>query len=146
MISLTIVLVALAVLFVIFLGARSVMGFKVCALCASVSSTWILLLILMWSGSSVDPLLIGVLMGGSVVGLMYLLEEKVPKRYLVFKFPFVLTLFALVYLVLSNHLFSPSAYVVLLFFWIVFVTFFLYRGDKSLSGVVKKIVECCKNW
>lgn len=51
-------------------------GFKLCAICAACSSTWITLLILRQLDlADVDDTLIGVLMGGSVVGIMKELEE-----------------------------------------------------------------------
>lgn len=50
----------------------------VCPICAGVSSTWIVLLIARWWGLSVDPIMIGILMGGSVVGIAYTSEKHLP--------------------------------------------------------------------
>ncbi len=47
---------------------------NVCAICIAVVLTWALLLLLMLGGTSIDPLLIGVLMGMSVTGIMYKVE------------------------------------------------------------------------
>ena len=72
MITLLYTLIGLTVLFLIFLGVREWSGFKVCALCAAVSTTWLILLAWWGLGGGVDPLLIGILMGGSAVGVLYL--------------------------------------------------------------------------
>ncbi|MFC1780218.1 hypothetical protein ACFLY9_00785 [Patescibacteria group bacterium] len=49
---------------------------KICAICAASSLTWLALLILRhFNILEIDSTLIGVLMGGSVVGIMYSLEK-----------------------------------------------------------------------
>ena len=47
---------------------------NVCAICIAVVLTWALCSLLMLGGTSIDPLLIGVLMGMSVTGIMYKVE------------------------------------------------------------------------
>ena len=51
---------------------------RVCPICAGVSSTWIVLLIARWIGFTVDPIMIGTLMGGSIVGIAYTSEKHLP--------------------------------------------------------------------
>lgn len=53
---------------------------KLCAICAAVSLTWLLLIILKLSGYNLDILLIGILMGQSVTGIMYSLQEKIKNK------------------------------------------------------------------
>lgn len=52
-------------------------SFKVCPICAGVSGTWFWMLIASYSGYPVDLAIVGLLMGGSVVGMAYQLERKI---------------------------------------------------------------------
>ena len=61
------------------------MPFKVCAICVAVSLTWFILLGLWLFGYEVSPLFVGVLMGMSITGFMYRLED-VYKRHKVRNF------------------------------------------------------------
>jgi hypothetical protein len=146
MIDITTALIILAVLFILFLVLRSVLKVKICALCASVSTTWVLLLAFLYMGKEVDPALIGILMGGSAVGLMYYLENKLPEKYHLFKFPFLITLILLIYLLLARDTESSRFHIDLTSLWAVFIALYFLRHKKSFKGTVKKLIECCKNW
>jgi len=71
------------VLFLLFVFSREfikdIFKLKICAICASVALTWITMLILKFAEVVTDDLLIGILMGGSVVGIMYAFEQKIKK-------------------------------------------------------------------
>lgn len=58
--------------------ATRLVPFRVCALCVGVAGTWGGLLALRASGVPLDPVLPAVLMGGSVVGIAYVLERRLP--------------------------------------------------------------------
>ncbi|MCR4260908.1 MAG: hypothetical protein NUV96_01000 [Candidatus Colwellbacteria bacterium] len=140
-------LIILTILFVLYTLFRFVLGLKVCALCAAVSTTWLGLLVMRLIGFEIDPLIIGIFMGGSAVGIMYLLEKKMSKDYGIFKFPFLLTLFAFIYLVLTDFREGSAIYLIVLSLWIVFLTLFLVGGSaKIFKEIGKKLIECCKNW
>lgn len=49
---------------------------KICPICVVVSSTWITLLTLRYLGYNVSESLIAMLMGGSVVGISYVLSKR----------------------------------------------------------------------
>jgi hypothetical protein len=119
---------------------------QICALCAAVSTTWILLLALLYMGKEIDQTLIGILMGGSAVGLMYYLENKLPDKYHLFKFPFLITLILLIYLLLSQDTSNSRFYIDLTSLWAVFIALYFLRHRKAFNGAVKKLIECCKNW
>ena len=53
---------------------------KVCAICGAVSITWITLLILKFIGYEIESLILGILMGQSIVGVMYYLEDKIKNK------------------------------------------------------------------
>lgn len=146
MIDITTVLIVLAVLFILFIALRSVSKIKICALCAAVSTTWLLLLTFLYMGKEVDPVLIGILMGSSAVGLMYYLENKLPERYYLFKFPFLITLILLIYLLLAQDAGDSRSYIDLTSLWTVFIALYFLRHNKNFKGTVKKLIECCKNW
>ena len=50
--------------------------FKTCAICTTVVSTWVGLLILKLLGFNIPQTIVAILMGGSVVGFMYFLERR----------------------------------------------------------------------
>lgn len=145
MMYLSLALLGIATLFVLLLFVRSVSSFRVCALCAAVSITWVTLLALLYAGVSIDPTLLGILMGGSVVGGMYLLEDKLPERYQVFRLPFFLTFVALSYFAIATTI-ELGPVLIVLFIWLLAACLFYWRHRPGVSRAVKKIIQCCKNW
>ena len=140
-------LISLTVLFIFYVVLRFTLKVKVCALCAAVSTTWLGLLTMKLIGFEVDPLIVGILMGGSAVGVMYLLEAKISKRYSILKFPFLLTLFTLVYVLLTGFREELLTYLIILSLWVVFLIIFLMGGNiVAFKKIGKKLIECCKNW
>ena len=148
MVTFSNILITLTVLFVFYMVLRFTLKLKVCALCAAVSTTWLALLIMKLSGVDIDPLIIGILMGGSAVGIMYLLEKKMPEKYSILKLPFLLTLFTLTYVVLTEFKEGePLTYLIILSLWVVFLTvFFMGENIETFKKIGKKLIECCKNW
>ncbi|MEM5802066.1 MAG: hypothetical protein QXQ18_01635 [Candidatus Aenigmatarchaeota archaeon] len=53
---------------------------KLCAICATVTTTWILLFVLKFLGYEIPILILGILMGESVTGLMYWVEKKAREK------------------------------------------------------------------
>jgi len=88
MMDIVFIFLAITVLFALLIGLRSLFNLKICALCGAVSATWIVLLVMFYTGIFNNPIILGILMGGSVVGTMYLLEQKLPERFQIFKLPF----------------------------------------------------------
>ena len=118
---------------------------NLCALCFAVAGTWILLLFsdaLGWI--SVDVLILAIYMGGSAVGLMYFLSSKLPEKYHLFKLPFILTLFGLIYLFLGGT--RDNYALELLLLWILFVIIFVLKVSPTLQKIGREIIKCCKNW
>ncbi len=145
MIEITFVLIGIVVLFALLVAFRSIGVFKICALCGAVSIAWLTLLVLFYANYEINPVLIGILMGGSVVGLMHLLEQKLPEKYQLFKLPFFITFVFLVYFVLEKSVFI-GAIVVVVLTWFVAVVIHIGRRTEGLKALGKKIIECCKNW
>lgn len=133
--------------FLLALAIRTVTGLKICALCASVTLTWLLLLMVQVSRGGVDPILLALLMGGSVVGLMYYISSKVPERYHVVKFAFLITLFWLLRLLIggtSNALAKEAFLIVIV--WIGSIGVLLAYTNGTFKEMGTKLIECCKNW
>ncbi|MBI2545533.1 MAG: hypothetical protein HYW22_03000 [Candidatus Aenigmarchaeota archaeon] len=85
---------------------KNVFDFKICAICATVVSTWGVLLTLKLAGYAVNQIIIAVLMGESVAGFMYLLERRAEstknKKLLLMKPLVILFGTLVVYLILSG--------------------------------------------
>ncbi|MEX2368823.1 MAG: hypothetical protein WD552_00295 [Candidatus Paceibacterota bacterium] len=142
---LSFILIGIVALFSLFVLFRSILSLQVCALCAAVSTTWIALLLLFYTGVSIDPVLVGILIGGSVVGSMYLLEKKLPERFHVFRLPFFLTFVSVGYWLLGGDIVWLSVFV-LLVVWLLVGGLFIWRNTSKLKLLVQEIINCCKNW
>ena len=68
-------------LFFVFLISK--FNVKFCAICASIFLTWLTLIILKLYNLDIDILFIGILMGQSITGLLYLYENyfKIKNRF-----------------------------------------------------------------
>ena len=55
---------------------NKIFKFKICAICATVVTTWLGLLILKLIGFNISQLVIAILMGQSIAGFMYFLERR----------------------------------------------------------------------
>ena len=82
--SLIITLTSITALFVIFALIKDYfkkkIKYEVCAICAAVSTTWIATIIIALLGYKIDNVLLAILMGQSITGAMYLLEEKIKTK------------------------------------------------------------------
>lgn len=145
MIDISLVLIGITVLFAILVALRSVFSLKICALCGAVSIIWLTLLLLFYVGYVINPILIALLVGGSVVGGMYLLEQKIPEKYQIFKLPYFLTLILVAYFVLTQ---GVDVYVLIVpgVVWLIVLLIHTGRRVEKFKVVGRKIIECCKNW
>lgn len=124
--------------------------FKVCPICAGVSGTWIWMLAFMVLGYGyglVSPLVVALLMGGSVVGIAYKADKFVPDKLdLVWKTSFITAGFAAQYMLLTWQMgyFIPLLALLLLIAWFFTI---LGRKRKEESPRVKELEKglekCC---
>lgn len=119
---------------------------RLCLICASVSLTWITLLILYKKGIFDDAVILGMLMGQSVVGIFYLLERKASEKFQVFKVPFLLTLTFAFYSAVAFPEDFVKVFALLAALWIALVVLFFCRNNKKAGAFIKKLVECCRRW
>lgn len=138
---------AIIAVFFVLLIAKELFARKtrLCLICASVSLTWITLLVLYKTGNFDNVVILSMLMGQSVVGIFYLLEKRTSEKFHLFKVPFLLTLTLAFY---SLIVFPDDfrVFVLLAAFWIVLTVLFLYRNNNKVGVIIKKLIECCKRW
>ncbi len=118
---------------------------KICALCISVSLTWISLLLMKYLGYFEDDLAIALFMGMTLLGIYYAVEKNVRKEITIFRLPFLLSLATLGYFILTlSNVLREVLYLSAL--WTFFITFYIYRNNPKVKKPVDKLVECCKKW
>lgn len=139
------IFLSITVFFLVFLVMKEITGKKICAICTGVSATWIIFLVLYRLGYVSDSLLIGILMGESVIGIFYLTERRTKEEIHFFRLPFLLTLTFLAYALISWALpYQVLGFVLGL--WVLYAGIYLFRKKPALNKMVKKIIKCCKNW
>lgn len=146
--SLQLALMLIVSLFIFFLILKQLLRGRIkeefCVLCASVSVTWVLLLVLFWLEKFEDKVLIALLMGQSALGVFYLADHKISDNYKVFRLPFLLTLIVAAYSLINS---PKSLYIIVLApLWALFGVIYLYRSNVKVNSLVKKLIECCKNF
>lgn len=126
------------------------LGWRVCAICAGVSGTWLWMIGAWWLGYSIDPIVPAVLMGGSVVGAAYQLENKLTERRspLLWKTLFIPAGFvSVLYLLSEQWLGFVLALVVLV---IITGSFFIGSSrsskghdDQEVLKLEREMDKCC---
>lgn len=135
------ILTGITALFFLLLALKSIFNVKkACVICLSVTLTWITLLILYFLNLFPDKIIIAILMGHTSLGLYYILEKKVKKRFLLFRLPYLLTSILVVYYILNG--FAINNLYFILGLWTLFFAIYLFKNNK----IAKKIIECCKKW
>jgi hypothetical protein len=134
----------IACLFLLMLLVKRITGWGLCAICAAVSTTWIILLVLFWAGRFPHPVIIGVLMGQSTIGVYYLLERKVEKRFHLFRLPFLLT--ATLGVVAALGEFESGAAWLVAAVWLLFFGVHFLHNSAWGKRIAEHIIACCKNW
>lgn len=135
--DLFLVLILIGGLFAGLLILKTLIKKEFCVICASVSLSW---LTLFWS---VDPLLIGILMGQSAIGLYYFLNAKLSETFKIFRLPYILSAIFAIYVLLSQEKADVKSIYFLASIWLLFL---LIAFTKRRGKLVKSLIECCKNW
>lgn len=151
-------LLTIPILFLLFVLFTSKMKngawFRPCAICASVSLTWLFLLIFSWDQVLDNPAPVAVLMGMSVTGLMYKLVEAYQKRHLRYlwaaRLIIILGGFATVVSLLGGNLGSMLLSGIATLLLLAIVSFLLQgttHAQAALSSghtnISKKLDNCC---
>ncbi len=137
------VFATVVVIFAFALGAKRFVQRDLCALCVSVSLTWVGLLILLKVGVFENTVLVALLMGQSVTGIYYMLKERLPHSLRIFTLPFFLSLTAVSYVLITND-FIIWTFVLLTAVWIAGWVIFASRDDPGVQPLAAVVMECCE--
>lgn len=151
-------LLTIPILFLLFalLTSRIKKGawFRPCAICASVSLTWLFLLIFFWDQILENPTPVAVLMGMSVAGLMYKIVAAYEKRLLrhlwAARLIVILGGFTTVVFLIGGQFGSTLLSLIATLLALAIVSFLL-QGTTHMqavessghSGISKKLDNCC---
>ena len=139
-------LVMIVALFVLAMLLRAVFP-ALCAICFAVFGTWLVGILLHVSGQTmiyIDGYMLALLMGGSAVGFMYYLASTLPERYQLFKLPYLLTAFTVLYFVLQAQA-DLRVLVLLGVVWAGFGLVFLTRHRYG-KRLFHSLIACCRDW
>jgi len=139
-------IIATTLIFVAGLIVQGSTRLKFCAVCVAISSTWLGLLGLRLAGFNINPMLIGVLMGESVVGIYYLLEKKVPPAWQLFRWPYIVTMTVGVYFVVGIREGAMLAVALLIIMWLISVGIYVFRRYPSFKRIAERLIACCRDW
>lgn len=145
MITLSWFIIITTLWFLVLVFLRSKLPWKFCAACVAISSSWLALLVFYFINKAANPLLTVLLMGESVVGLYYLLEKKVPDAWQIFRWPYLMTGTALVYLIFDRRSFFTST-ILILVLWIFFGIIFVARNNQQVKKYFERLIACCRDW
>lgn len=127
-------------------AAGKILTFKVCPICAGVSGTWIWMLIARFLGYEIELIILAILMGGSVVGIAYQIEKRLPpnRSPLLWKTFFIPAGFVAVYSIISSWWFAFIVLAILL----VILAFRFTEREKStqnsrVDDLEKEMENCC---
>ena len=124
-----------------------VFNWRICPVCAGVSGTWIWMLAAFWLNYEIDILVLGILMGGSIVGIAYQLEKHLSDMgfAMFWKLGFIPAGFLVVYGILAGG----TAYLVgLVGMGLMAILFFFRKGghkknSSQVEDLEKKMKNCC---
>lgn len=140
----------LAITGLIWLTNR-ILPFKICPICAGVSGTWLWMLAARILGYEIEVIILAMLMGGSVVGIAYQIEKRLPSNRspLLWKTLFIPAGFIAVYSLLSSWWPAFIAAAILIAILIIQFT----KGDgneivgpkqnQQVEELKKKLNDCC---
>lgn len=131
--------------FIMFLLIQYLFDRSLCPLCLAVTMTWVILLATLATGYITEPLIIGILMGQTVVGSYYVVRERLPSSYRLFSLPYILTLTAGAYMLLTGQIDLLSV-LLLTGIWAVFIGLYAYRRHPRVHETVDAVIECCRDW
>ena len=139
------IFIGITLLFFVILALKNIFNLKkACAICLSVTLTWIVLLALYLLNIFADKTITAILMGHTSLGIYYIFERKVRKNALVFRLPLLLTFIFIIYSVLEGFTINSLVFIILL--WVLFFMVYIFRTKNSINKFVNKLIECCKRW
>jgi len=142
-----IIIIYILIITLVVWFADRVFKWKICPICAGVSLTWLSMIVARELGYYVDPSILAMLIGGSVVGVAYQLEKKLPngRSLLLWKTLFMTGGFVAGY----GLVYSSWAVLIGAVIWGLILIYAFFRRTqtpvKSQKAVEleKKMEQCC---
>jgi len=129
-------------------AAKKLLRVPVCPICLGVGGTWLWMLIGRSLGYAVDATMLSILLGGSVAGIAYLVEKRLPlgRSPMLWKTLFIPAGFVAAYGLAASQwiLFAVTGVALVLL-----AAFFLLRTGSSaepsetVEELKKKMQQCC---
>ena len=138
------ILSIISLIFITGLVLRTKTRTPLCALCLSISATWLGLLFLYKTNHYHDQVLLSLLMGQTITGVFYYAVRHLPKTLRVFSLPFFLSLTAIFYILITN-LINLSIFMLLTFLWLMAWLLFVWRNDPGKKSLSKIVANCCED-
>ena len=138
----------LAIAGVIRLSHR-ILPFKICPICAGVAGTWIWMLAGKFLGYEIDMRIPAMLLGGSVVGIAYQIEKRLPstRSPILWKMLFIPTGFVAAYSLVSFWwvgFAAASAFLVICALWSTRESHRrVAQGRNAVEELENKMKNCC---
>lgn len=142
----TIAIISILIITAVVWLANKFMSLSVCPVCAGVFLTWVWLLGAYNFGYQIDVIIPALLMGGTVVGIMYQLEKRFSNlsagRLLLWKIVFVSAGFAVMYGILEKS--WTVSILAIVFLLVTLIPMQKTRPrDEVKSDLEKNIKDCC---
>ena len=129
-------------------AAKKLLRAPVCPICLGVGGTWLWMLIARALGYAVDATMLSILLGGSVAGIAYLVERRLPqgRSALIWKTLFIPAGFVAAYALAAPQwiLFAVTS-VALVLLTVFFLVPPAASGEQSetVEELKKKMQQCC---
>ncbi len=126
-----------------------ILPFKICPICAGVSGTWLWMIAAKFLGYEIDLVIPAMLMGGSVVGIAYQVEKRLPDGLspLLWKTLFIPAGFIAVYSIITSWWALFIAGTIILIITVLIFTkkprTSTVKNDEAVEELKKKMKNCC---
>ena len=143
--SLAITLGTIITLFAVLVTIKSFIRKEFCAICTSVTITWIVLLIAYMTRILNDQIIIGILIGQTIHGAYTILTKK--EKMKIYSLPILLTLTTIGYALITRSI--PNQFIVLTILttmWAFALLLNAHIYNPKIQKIAKNIINCCKNW
>lgn len=145
---LTVTVISILIVTVLVWLVNLVLPFQICPICAGVSVTWAWLLAAHFLGYQIVLMIPALLMGGTVVGLMFKLERLVKLKFvLVWKTVFVISGFLTAdSLITGNWLLLVAGIIVVTIVTLAFRTRGIVENkheSEKIEELKQKMKSCC---
>ena len=151
--SLTAMLITIATISILAITgltwlSNRILSFKICPICAGVAGTWVGLLAAKFLGYEVDMIIPAMLMGGSIVGMAYQIEKRLPdnRSSLLWKTLFIPVGFVAVYSIISSWWLAFIVATAILVIWVLWFSekpHHMTQTSKAVAELKEKMKNCC---